>query len=169
MPTAAELAELDDDELSHRIVEYRRELLNLRFQIATSQLDNTARLSQVKRDIARAMTLVREREIALAEGEGVLPVVHQPSPERRAAQERAAAEAEQAAAEEQEIESEAAEEDLVEGEPAGADLDEDDLEVSDELEDEELTDDELDEGEEFDETDDEFAEDGEDPEEEEDG
>jgi len=68
MPSASELAQLDDEELASRLSEYRRELLNLRFQLATSQLDNTARLSEVRRDVARALTLLREREIALAEG-----------------------------------------------------------------------------------------------------
>jgi large subunit ribosomal protein L29 len=68
MSNIAELAELDDDELATRLAEYRRELLNLRFQLATSQLDNPARLSVARRDIARVLTLMREREIALAEG-----------------------------------------------------------------------------------------------------
>ncbi len=68
MPSVAELAELDDDELATRLAEYRRELLNLRFQLATSQLDNPARLSAARRDVARVLTLMREREIALAEG-----------------------------------------------------------------------------------------------------
>jgi large subunit ribosomal protein L29 len=68
MPKAAELAELDDDELMTRLAEYRRELLNLRFQIATSQLDNPSRMAAARRDVARVLTLVREREIALAEG-----------------------------------------------------------------------------------------------------
>jgi large subunit ribosomal protein L29 len=77
MPRAAELAELDDDELVTRLAEYRRELLNLRFQLATSQLDNPARLPAVRRDIARVLTLMRDREIAMAEGrephQAVLP------------------------------------------------------------------------------------------------
>jgi len=68
MSNIAELVELDDDELATRLAEYRRELLNLRFQLATSQLDNPARLSAARRDIARVLTLMREREIALAEG-----------------------------------------------------------------------------------------------------
>ena len=68
MPSVAELAELDDDELATRLAEYRRELLNLRFQLATSQLDNPARLSAARRDVARVLTLMRERKIALAEG-----------------------------------------------------------------------------------------------------
>jgi large subunit ribosomal protein L29 len=80
VPRAAELAELDDDELAGRLRDYRRELLNMRFQIATSQLDNTARLSTVRKDIARVMTLMREREIALAEGRELIPEVAHPRP-----------------------------------------------------------------------------------------
>ena len=68
MPSAAELRELDDDELADRLGEYRKELLNLRFQLATGQLDNVARVNQVRRDVARVLTLLRDREIALAEG-----------------------------------------------------------------------------------------------------
>jgi large subunit ribosomal protein L29 len=85
VPDAAELAELDDDELEGRLVEYRRELLNLRFQLATSQLDNPARLPAVRKDIARVMTLLREREIALAEGRPFTPVA--PRPRRPRAEE----------------------------------------------------------------------------------
>jgi large subunit ribosomal protein L29 len=60
---AAELAELDDDELQNRLASARRELLNLRFQVATGQLDNTERLGAVKRDIARALTILRSRDL----------------------------------------------------------------------------------------------------------
>jgi len=68
MPSAAELRELDDVELEDRLGDYRKELLNLRFQLATGQLDNAARVGQVRRDVARVMTILRDREIALAEG-----------------------------------------------------------------------------------------------------
>jgi large subunit ribosomal protein L29 len=61
---AAELAELDDDELQNRLASARRELLNLRFQVATGQLDNTERLGEVKRDIARALTILRARDLS---------------------------------------------------------------------------------------------------------
>jgi large subunit ribosomal protein L29 len=64
MPTATDLRELDAEELESRLSEYRRELLSLRFQLATGQLDNAARLSQVRKDIARTLTVLREREIA---------------------------------------------------------------------------------------------------------
>ena len=62
-----ELRNLDDDELERRLAEARQELFNLRFQHVTGQLDNYARLGQVRKDIARTTTLLREREIAAAE------------------------------------------------------------------------------------------------------
>ena len=64
---AKELRELNDTELEHRLDETKEELFNLRFQIATGQLDNVARIPQVRREIARIETLLREREIAAAE------------------------------------------------------------------------------------------------------
>jgi large subunit ribosomal protein L29 len=87
MPTATELRELEDDELDTRLVEYRREMLNLRFQMATGQLDNYSRLNAAKRNVARVLTVLRDREIALAEGRDAGPVfVEQPvrPPRRRA-------------------------------------------------------------------------------------
>jgi large subunit ribosomal protein L29 len=63
----AELRRLGDSELLGRLGEARRELFNLRFQLATGQLDNSARISAVKKDIARLSTFLREREIAAAE------------------------------------------------------------------------------------------------------
>jgi large subunit ribosomal protein L29 len=62
-----ELRELNDAELEHRLGEAKEELFNLRFQQATGQLDNVARIPQVRRDVARIETLLREREIAAAE------------------------------------------------------------------------------------------------------
>ena len=59
----AELRELPDEELMARIESAKEELFNLRFQLATGQLDNTARIKDLKRDVARAATLLREREI----------------------------------------------------------------------------------------------------------
>ncbi len=67
MARAAELKELDDDELELRLQANRKELLSLRFQVATGQLDNVSRIHQVRRDIARALTEMRAREIAAAE------------------------------------------------------------------------------------------------------
>ena len=62
-----EFVSLSDAELVDRLAESRREVFNLRFQLATGQLDNTARLGAVKKDIARVMTVLRDREIAAAE------------------------------------------------------------------------------------------------------
>jgi large subunit ribosomal protein L29 len=67
MPTGAELRELDDAELVHRLGEAKQELFNLRFQHATGQLDNYGRLGQLKKDIARIHTVLRDREITAAE------------------------------------------------------------------------------------------------------
>jgi len=66
----AELRGLGDAELVGRLAEARRELFNLRFQLATGQLDNSARLGEVRKDIARLSTFLREREIAAAEAAG---------------------------------------------------------------------------------------------------
>ena len=60
----AEIRELDDKQLQEKLKECRAELFNLRFQMATSQLDNTARVTNVKKDVARVLTEIRAREIA---------------------------------------------------------------------------------------------------------
>jgi large subunit ribosomal protein L29 len=85
MPNATELRELEDEELDTRLVEYRREMLNLRFQMATGQLDNYSRLNAAKRNVARVLTVLRDREIALAEGREAGPVFveHPVRPPRR--------------------------------------------------------------------------------------
>jgi large subunit ribosomal protein L29 len=64
---AAEVRDLDTEELHVRITELREELFNLRFQLATGQLDNHRRMKQVKRDVARIRTILRERDFAAAE------------------------------------------------------------------------------------------------------
>ena len=61
-----EIRELSSDDLNVKLKEARAELFNLRFHMATSQLDNTARVKQVKKDIARLQTEMRAREIAAA-------------------------------------------------------------------------------------------------------
>ena len=61
---AAEIGELSADDLQAKLKEARAELFNLRFQMATSQLDNTARVKQVKKDIARIQTEMRARELS---------------------------------------------------------------------------------------------------------
>ena len=60
---AAELRELADDELIDRIKTARREAFGLRFQLATGELENTAGVRSAKRDLARALTVARERQI----------------------------------------------------------------------------------------------------------
>ncbi len=62
----AEVRDLETDELHGRIAELKEELFNLRFQLATGQLDNHRRLLQVKRDIARIKTVLRQRDFAAA-------------------------------------------------------------------------------------------------------
>jgi large subunit ribosomal protein L29 len=61
-----ELRELHDEELESRLREAKEELFNLRFQMATGQLDNNRRLRTVKHDIARIYTILRERELGLS-------------------------------------------------------------------------------------------------------
>lgn len=61
-----EIRALSDDELAKKLKDGRTELFNLRFQMATSRLDNTARVTTVKRDIARIQTEIRARELAAA-------------------------------------------------------------------------------------------------------
>jgi len=72
---AAELREFTDEELVLRLREAKEELFNLRFQMATGQLDNNRRLRTVRHDVARIYTVMRERELGLSvapgEGEGV--------------------------------------------------------------------------------------------------
>ena len=66
--TAADLRELTDEELVLRVREAKEELFNLRFQMATGQLDNNRRLRLVRREIARVYTVLLERELGLAAG-----------------------------------------------------------------------------------------------------
>jgi large subunit ribosomal protein L29 len=58
---AKELRDLRDDELTEHILTQRRELFGLRFQLATGELENTAGVGSAKRDLARALTVARER------------------------------------------------------------------------------------------------------------
>jgi large subunit ribosomal protein L29 len=60
---AKELREMTDAELHTKINDLKSELFNLRFQLATGQLDNPMRIKGVKKDIARAKTVLRAREI----------------------------------------------------------------------------------------------------------
>jgi large subunit ribosomal protein L29 len=62
----ADLRELSTEELMEALVEAKEERFNLRFQVATNQLDNTARLKAVKKEIARILTVMRERDMEAA-------------------------------------------------------------------------------------------------------
>ena len=62
---ARELRDLTDDALQEKLADTRQELFNLRFQAATGALDNSARLRLAKREIARILTVQRERETQL--------------------------------------------------------------------------------------------------------
>ncbi len=62
---AQELRETGDEELVVALREAKEELFNLRFQVATGQLDNNRRLQVVRRDIARIYTVMRERELGI--------------------------------------------------------------------------------------------------------
>lgn len=61
-----EIKDLAESEIAEKLKERRKELFNLRFQLATGQLDNPHRITVVKRDIARLHTELRAREIAAA-------------------------------------------------------------------------------------------------------
>jgi large subunit ribosomal protein L29 len=58
-----ELRQLSGEELLAKMRDAKEELFNLRFQTATGQLDNTSRIKEVKKDIARIFTIIREREL----------------------------------------------------------------------------------------------------------
>ena len=65
-----ELRELGDEELVAGLRDAKEELFNLRFQVATGQLDNNRRLQTVRRDIARIYTVMRERELGIVHTSG---------------------------------------------------------------------------------------------------
>ncbi len=67
MARTKSLADLADTELFEQLADQKEALFNLRFQFATGQLDNSAELTAVKKDIARVLTELRAREIADAE------------------------------------------------------------------------------------------------------
>jgi large subunit ribosomal protein L29 len=67
---ASDIRDLDGQELTKRLVELRKEVFGLRFSNATGELDDTAGLRRAKRDLARALTVARERERELAAGPG---------------------------------------------------------------------------------------------------
>lgn len=62
---AKEIRQMSEKELNTQLTELKAELFNLRFQLATGQLDNPLRINTVRKDIARVKTIVRERELGL--------------------------------------------------------------------------------------------------------
>ncbi|MGD9580461.1 MAG: 50S ribosomal protein L29 [Vampirovibrionia bacterium] len=62
---ADELRNMTTAEIEQKINSFKEELFNLRFQLATGQLENTSRISQVRKGIARANTVLRERELGI--------------------------------------------------------------------------------------------------------
>ncbi|WP_458863814.1 50S ribosomal protein L29 [Acidaminobacterium chupaoyuni] len=61
---AKEIRELSAEELSAKLVDLKKDLFNLRLQHALNQLDNPIKIAEVKRDIAKVKTIIRERELA---------------------------------------------------------------------------------------------------------
>ena len=68
MTKPEELRELSDDELDAKLAEAKEELFNLRFQLVTGQLDNPMAIKTMRKEIARILTVIRERELAMLEG-----------------------------------------------------------------------------------------------------
>ena len=66
---ASQFNEMTSAELSQKLEQLKGEIFNLRFQLATNQLQNPMMIKQTKRDIARVQTILREREIKAASGE----------------------------------------------------------------------------------------------------
>ncbi|NLC45048.1 MAG: 50S ribosomal protein L29 [Clostridiales bacterium] len=64
---ANQFREMSQDELNQNLTEFKSELFNLRFQLATGQLENPMRIREVKKNIARVKTILRERELKALE------------------------------------------------------------------------------------------------------
>ncbi|MBE3587500.1 MAG: 50S ribosomal protein L29 [Thermoanaerobacteraceae bacterium] len=62
---AKDLREMTDEELSRKLIDTKDELFKLRFQLATNQLDNPMKIKEVRRNIARLKTIIRERELGI--------------------------------------------------------------------------------------------------------
>lgn len=62
-----EIRDLSSDELNLRLDSLKEELFNLRFQVATGQLDNPMRVREVRKDIARVKTVLRQRELGISQ------------------------------------------------------------------------------------------------------
>jgi large subunit ribosomal protein L29 len=68
--TAKELRDMNDSELAKQLATLRKEILGLRFSNATGELDDTSGLSRAKRDLARVLTVARERELVADSAQG---------------------------------------------------------------------------------------------------
>ena len=66
--TSAEIREMTDEEIRARVAEIQEELFRLRFRSATQQLESTALLGALRRDVARLKTILRQRELAQQNG-----------------------------------------------------------------------------------------------------
>ena len=64
MMKAAEIRKLSAEELAAKLGDLKKDLFNLRLQLATNQLENTNKITEVKRDIARVNTVIREKQLA---------------------------------------------------------------------------------------------------------
>ncbi len=64
MMKVSEIRDLTAEELNTKLGDLKKDLFNLRLQLATNQLDNTNRISEVKHDIARVYTVIREKQLA---------------------------------------------------------------------------------------------------------
>jgi large subunit ribosomal protein L29 len=62
-----ELRDLSDDDLDTKLAEAKEELFNLRFQLVTGQLDNPMRIKDLRKEVARILTIIRERELEVLE------------------------------------------------------------------------------------------------------
>ena len=68
MTKPEELRDLSDEEIDTKLAEAKEELFNLRFQLVTGQLDNPMAIKIMRKQIARILTVIRERELAVLEG-----------------------------------------------------------------------------------------------------
>lgn len=68
MAKSEQLRDMSDDELDEKLAAAKEELFNLRFQLVTGQLDNPMRIKLMRKEVARILTVVRERELAVLEG-----------------------------------------------------------------------------------------------------
>jgi large subunit ribosomal protein L29 len=66
---SSDIRDLPLDDIEQQLAETKQELFNLRFQNATGELDNYMRLKELRRDVARILTIIRERELAEQGGE----------------------------------------------------------------------------------------------------